>query len=400
MISVSEARARILASLSAVGTETVALPDAWGRVLAEEIAARLPLPPADVSAMDGYAVRASDLASPPATLRQIGAAPAGHPFQGTVGPGETVRIFTGSVMPDGADAVIAQEDSSCEGERITLTAGAQPGRFVRRRGQDFSPGDILLKAPRKLTARDVGLVAAANRPWVRVSRRPRVAIIATGDEIALPGEPIPPGGLVSSNSHALAACVHAAGGEPIHLGIARDDPAAIVAAADMARGADLLVTSGGVSVGEYDLVQSALAARGLALDFWKIAMRPGKPLMWGRLGGLPLLGLPGNPVSAMVCAVLFLVPALRAQLGLPAADPPTVPVRLAVALRANDHRSDHLRARLAREPDGTLVATPFEMQDSAMLARLAWADCLVLRPPHAPALAAGGMAEAILLDEY
>jgi molybdopterin molybdotransferase len=399
MLSVADARARILASLTPVGTETVALPDAWNRVLAGDVAARVPVPPADVSQMDGYAIRAADLATPPATFRLVGAAPAGHPFAGHVGPGETVRVFTGSVIPDGADAVIAQEDSSRDGDVVTLTEAARPGKFVRRRGQDFSPGDVLLRAPKKLTARDVGLAAAANHPWLAVRRRPRIAIVATGDEIALPGEPIPPGGLVSSNSHALSAAVQAAGGEALHLGIARDDPAAIAALADAAAGCDLMVTSGGASVGEHDLVQKALAARGFALDFWQIAMRPGKPLMWGRVGALPVLGLPGNPVSSMICAIVFLVPAIATLLGLPAADPPTTTVRLAVPLPANDHRADHLRATLDRAPDGTWLATPFPAQDSGMLARLAWADCLVLRAPHAPALAAGETAEGILLGE-
>ena len=399
MLSVADARARILASLTPVGTETVALPDAWNRVLAGDVAARVPVPPADVSQMDGYAIRAAELATPPATFRLVGAAPAGHPFAGHVGPGETVRVFTGSVIPDGADAVIAQEDSSRDGDVVTLTEAARPGKFVRRRGQDFSPGDVLLRAPKKLTARDVGLAAAANHPWLAVRRRPRIAIVATGDEIALPGEPIPPGGLVSSNSHALSAAVQAAGGEALHLGIARDDPAAIAALADAAAGCDLMVTSGGASVGEHDLVQKALAARGFALDFWQIAMRPGKPLMWGRVGALPVLGLPGNPVSSMICAIVFLVPAIATLLGLPAADPPTTTVRLAVPLPANDHRADHLRATLDRAPDGTWLATPFPVQDSGMLARLAWADCLVLRAPHAPALAAGESAEAILLGE-
>jgi molybdopterin molybdotransferase len=399
MISVAEARARILASLAPVGTETIALAEAWGRVLGHDIAARVPVPPADVSSMDGYAVRASDLAEPPKTFRQIGEAPAGRPFPGTVGPSETVRVFTGSVIPAGADAVIAQEDASRDGDEVTLGETARPGKFIRRQGQDFAPGDILLRAARKLTARDVGLVAAANHPWVAVRRRPRIAILATGDEIALPGEPVPPGGLVSSNSHALSAAVRASGGEPLHLGIARDTPDSILVAVEGATGADLLVTTGGASVGEYDLIRSALAPKGLTLDFWTIAMRPGKPLMWGRIGGLPLLGLPGNPVSAMVCAMIFLAPAIAAMLGLPASDPPTVPVRLAVPLAANDHRADHLRARLERAADGTLVATPFPVQDSGMLARLAWADCLVLRPPHAPPLEAGGMAEAILLGE-
>lgn len=399
MISVAEARGRILGGLVPVGIETIALAEAWGRVLAADIVARLAVPPADVSSMDGYAVRAADVAAPPVTLRLIGAAPAGHPFAGRVGPGETVRVFTGSVVPPGADAVIAQEDADPDGDLVTLRETARPGRFVRRQGQDFAPGDVLLRAPRKLNARDVGLIAAANHPWVAVRRRPRIAILATGDEIALPGEPIPPGGLVSSNSHGLGAAVRAAGGEPLHLGIVRDDPAAIIAAADAARGADMLVTSGGASVGEHDLVQRALAERGLSVDFWTVAMRPGKPLMWGRIDGMPVLGLPGNPVSAMVCASLFLGPAIAVMLSLPGGAPPTVPVKLAVPLPANDRRADHLRARLERMPDGTWLATPFPVQDSGMLARLAWADCLVLRAPHAPCLAAGGMAEAILLGE-
>jgi molybdopterin molybdotransferase len=399
MLSVEDARVRILSGLAPVPVEWVALAQAWGRVLAHDIAARVPVPPADVSQMDGYAVRAADVAHPPATLRVIGAAPAGHPFAGTVAPGEAVRLFTGSVVPAGADAVIAQEDAAREGDLVRLAETARPGKFIRPRGQDFSPGDVLVRAPRRLSPRDVGLIAAANHAWVPVRRRPRIAILATGDEIALPGDPIPPGGLVSSNGHGLAALVHEAGGEPISLGIARDDRAAILAAAESAAGADLLVTTGGASVGEHDLVASALQPQGLALDFWTIAMRPGKPLMWGRFGGLPLLGLPGNPVSAMVCGLVFLAPAIAVLSGLSPAPPPTVVVRLAVALPANDRRMDHLRATLAPGADGTPVATPFATQDSGMLARLAWADCLVLRAPHAAALPAGGLAEAIVLGD-
>jgi molybdopterin molybdotransferase len=397
MLSVAEARARILAGLAPLPAEIVALPEAWGRVLAADISARVAVPPANVSSMDGYAVRAADLASPPVTLDLIGAAPAGHPFDGHVGSGQTVRVFTGSVIPAGADAVIAQEDASADGARITLNESARPGKFVRRRGQDFAEGEVLLRAPRKLTARDIGLIAAANHPWVPVRRKPRIAIVATGDEIALPGEPIPAGGLVSSNSHALGALVRAAGGEPVHLGIARDDPDSILRLADAARRADLLVTTGGASVGEHDLVRSSLGSRGLALDFWQIAMRPGKPLMSGRVGDLPLLGLPGNPVSSMVCGVIFLAPAIAAMLGLPAVEPETISVRVVVDLPANDHRADHLRAQLARGPDGVPEAKPFAVQDSGMLARLAWADALVLRPPQAPPLRAGEFAPAILL---
>jgi molybdopterin molybdotransferase len=397
MISVEDARARILAGLGPTAVEWVALSDAFGRVLAADIAARTAVPPHDVSQMDGYAVRAADVADPPATLRVIGAAPAGHPFAGQVGAGQAVRLFTGSVIPNGADAVMAQEDASRDGDLVTFTETARPGKFVRKQGQDFSPGDVLVRAPRRLNPRDIGLIAAANHPWVPVRRRPRVAILATGDEIALPGDPIPPGGLVSSNSHGLSALVRQAGGEPLHLGIAPDDPAALMRAADSAAGADLLVTTGGASVGEHDLVRSALGERGLALDFWSVAMRPGKPLMWGRLGPLPLLGLPGNPVSALVCGMIFLASAIAVLSGLPAAPPATIRVRVAIDLAANDRRADHLRATLAPGEDGIPLATPFPVQDSGMLARLAWADCLVLRAPHAGPLPAGGLAEAIVL---
>jgi molybdopterin molybdotransferase len=249
-----------------------------------------------------------------------------------------------------------------------------------------------------MTARDVGLAAAANHPWISVHRRPRVAILATGDEIAMPGEPIPAGGIVSSNSHALAALVRAGGGEPTILPIAGDTTAAVAAVADAVGGLDLLVTTGGASVGDHDLVISALQTRGLVMDFWQIAMRPGKPLLFGRLGAVPVLGLPGNPVSALVCAVLFLGPALARLAGLPAAPPPVSPAMLGAAVKANDHRADHLRAGIAAGPDGQVVATPFPQQDSAMLQRLARADALVLRPPHAPALPAGAEVPIIRLD--
>jgi len=397
MISVAEARARILDGLNPTGPETVALAEAHGRVTARPVIARLTQPPADVSAMDGYAVPSAD-APAGAALRVIGSAPAGRPFAGRVGPGEAVRIFTGSVVPEGADAVALQEDTSREDDRVILRESAITGRHIRRAGQDFRAGEQVIAQGRRLTARDLGLAAAANHPWLTVHRRPRVAILATGDEIALPGEPIPPGGIVSSNTHALAALVRAAGGEALVLPVARDDRAAIAAVADWAAGADMLLTSGGASVGEHDLVQAALAERGLAVDFWRIAMRPGKPLMFGRLGAVPVLGLPGNPVSAMVGAILFLLPALGRMSGLSGDPPPATPARLGAPLRANDHRADFLRARLGRDSDGGLVATAFERQDSAMLRVLAEADALILRAPHAPALEAGAMVEVIRLD--
>ncbi len=397
MISVDEARARILASLRPTLAEIVPLADAWGRVSAAAVASRLTQPPRDVSAMDGYALRSAD-ASLGATLDVVGSAPAGHPWDGTLGPGQALRIFTGSVVPAGADAILLQEDARRDGERVTVNEAASPGRHIRRAGQDFAAGDVLVPAHHRLSARDIGLIAAGNHPWVSVHRRPRIAILATGDEIALPGEPIPEGGIVSSNSHALAALVRACGGAPMVLPVAADDRDAIAAAADAAAGSDLLVTTGGASVGEHDLVQDALASRGMTLDFWKIAMRPGKPLMHGRLGQLPMLGLPGNPVSSLVTAILFLLPAVAFLSGLPGAAPPVSMARLGEPLKANDHRADHLRARLSTAPDGTLVATAFGRQDSAMLRLLAESDALILRPPHAPALVAGAEVPIIRLD--
>jgi molybdopterin molybdotransferase len=397
MISVEEARGRILDALRPGPAEIVALAEAWNRVTAEGVAARLTQPPADVSAMDGYALRAVD-GTLNATLTVIGAAPAGHPFTGHVDPGQAVRLFTGSLVPSGADAILLQEDATRDGDSVRVNEAVTAGRHIRRAGQDFAAGDVVIPAGRRMTARDVGLAAAANYPWLSVHRRPRIAILATGDEIAMPGEPIPPGGIVSSNSHALAALVRAAGGEPMILPIARDEHAAIGAVADSVAGMDMLVTTGGASVGDHDLVIAALQARGMTLDFWQIAMRPGKPLLFGQLGATPVLGLPGNPVSAMVCAILFLLPALARLSGLPAAPPPVSTAILGAALKANDIRADHLRAMIKTDSAGRIVVTPFPVQDSAMLRRLAHADALILRAPHAPALSEGAEVGIIRLD--
>jgi molybdopterin molybdotransferase len=272
MISVEEARGRILNTLKPTPPEVVALAQAWHRVTAQPVTARLTQPPADVSAMDGYALRAAD-GGLGAELRVIGAAPAGHPFDRHVGPGQAVRLFTGSVVPDGADAILLQEDATRDGDGVRVNEAVVAGRHIRRAGQDFAAGDVVVPAGRRITARDVGVAAAANHPWLSVHRRPRVAILATGDEIVMPGEPIPPGGIVSSNAHALAALVRAVGGEPMILPIARDEHAAIGAVAESVTGMDILVTTGGASVGDHDLVIEALQARGMTLDFWQIAMR-------------------------------------------------------------------------------------------------------------------------------
>jgi molybdopterin molybdotransferase len=398
LLPVDEARARILAALSPTAAETIALSEAAGRVLARPVLARLTQPPAAVSAMDGYALRAADGVLG-AKLAVIGAAPAGHPFAGVVGPGQAVRIFTGGFVPEGADAILLQEDAEAADGAVLVKESVVPGRWVRKRGLDFAEGETLLATGRRLTARDIGLAAASNNPWLAVHRRPRIGILATGDEIALPGDPIPPGGIVSSNAHALAALIRAAGGEPIVLPIAPDDASAIADVAAAAQAYDMLVTTGGASVGEHDLIQQALGGEGFELGFWKIAMRPGKPLIWGRLGRVPVLGLPGNPVSALVCAIIFLLPALARLSGLPGASTPSRRVTCATPLAENDRRADFLRASLEADADGRITVRPFPVQDSSMLATLARAEALVLRAPFAPALPAGAEVEAIMLGE-
>ncbi|MFV3077164.1 gephyrin-like molybdotransferase Glp [Niveispirillum fermenti] len=397
MIPLSEARARILAAATLLPAEQVPITEGLGRVLAADVVARVTHPPTAVSAMDGWAVRTADLSVFPATLSRIGEAPAGRPFDGVVGPGQAVRIFTGGALPAGADTVVVQEDAEDHGATVTLKDGGGPGRWVRPAGQDFAAGDIGVPAGRRLTVRDLALAASMNVPWLRVRRRPRVSILATGDEVVMPGDTLAPGQIVSSNSLALAALVRQLGGEPVDLGIAADSVDSLSALVSAASGTDLLITIGGASVGEHDLVRSVLGAAGMELDFWKIAMRPGKPLIFGRMHGVPMIGLPGNPVSALVCAWLFLRPLLLAMQGLPADDE----LRDAVLGRdmgGNDARADFIRARLSTDGEGRLVAEPFPKQDSGMLSRLAWADCLILRAPHAPPARAGDRVRVMPLD--
>ncbi len=391
MISVEEALSRLLAPLETLPPEQISIVDGLGRVLAEDLIARRTQPPFAVSAMDGYAVRAEDLATVPVELRIVAEVPAGAGFGGHVGAGEAARIFTGAPMPAGTDTIVIQEDTQRDGGRVRILEGAPRGRYVRREGLDFAEGDVLLRAERRLTARDIGLAAAMNRPWLFVHRRPRIGILSTGDEIVMPGDPIGPHQIVSSNSLALAAFVASCGGIPVSVGNAPDDPAALRQVAAATRGVDLLVTTGGASVGEHDLVRDALAADGLELDFWQIAMRPGKPLMVGRYRGTPMVGLPGNPVSTLVCALLFLRPAIDRMSGASTQEEAAPTARLGVALPKNDRRQDYLRSRLARAADGALEVFPFEVQDSSMMRLLSAADCLVVRPPHAPAIASGEM---------
>jgi molybdopterin molybdotransferase len=398
MLSVAEARGRITAAFKPLPAEQVALPEAVGRVLAEDIHARLTQPPFAASAMDGYAVRAADIARLPARLRIAGYVPAGGGRTAPIHPGEAVRIFTGAPLPEGADTIVIQEDAESEGDRVLVREAGPRGSYVRPAGLDFKEGDLGLPAGKRLNARDIGLAASMNHPWLRVRRRPRVAILATGNEIVMPGEPRRPAQIVSSNGQALGAFLRQAGAEPIDLGIAPDDRDALQRLIAGAAGTDLLVTTGGASVGDHDLVRSALGEAGMALDFWKIAMRPGKPLMFGRVGHTPVLGLPGNPVSSLVCAAVYLRPALRVMLGLPVAEE-TETALAGTDLGENDSRQDYLRARLATDGEGRLVATPFEKQDSAMMFLLQRADCLVVRPPRAPALGAGSPVPILRLED-
>ncbi len=397
MISVDEAVARVTAAFRPVDAEVVSLAEAAGRVLAQDVRARMNQPPAPVSAMDGYAVRAADAARVPASLNVIGTSPAGHPFEGRVGQGEAVRIFTGGVVPDGADAIVIQEDTEASGNTVTIKEAAQEGRHIRAAGLDFREADVLARAGRRLTARDLSLIAAGDTPTLSVRRRPVIALAATGDELTPPGAPKRPGAIVASSGYGLMPLIRKWGGTVLDLGIVPDKPEAIAALPARAAGADLLVTLGGASVGEHDLIQAALGPEGFVLDFWKIAMRPGKPLIFGRLGTLPLMGLPGNPVSTLVCALLYLKPAIAALLGTDTRTP-LAAARLATELRANDTRQDYIRARLERR-DGEAWVTPMPIQDSSMLSALARADALIVRGPHAPAAAAGTRVEILPLDD-
>lgn len=370
---------------------------AAGRVLAQDIVARRTQPPFDVSAMDGYAVRAQD-AGAPTMLDLIGESAAGAPFEGVVGAGQTVRIFTGARVPNGADAIIIQEDADpANAPRIVFRVAAAKGLHIRTRGGDFSLEESGVRAGKKLSARDIGLAASMNVPWVKVKRRPHFAILATGDELALPGDPVGPAQIVSSNALALAASIRAWGGQAVDLGIARDTRDSLRAAVHAALQADFIVSTGGVSVGDHDLVQEVFRQEGLEVDFWRVAMRPGKPSLYGALKGVPMLGLPGNPVSASVCALVLLRPAMAALLGLSA---PQRSLKrrgvLAVDLPATATRQDYMRAKLqpATGTDLPLV-TPFDTQDSAMQSVLAQADCLLVRPPRAPAAIAGDIIEFI-----
>lgn len=392
LLPVDEAMRRLLeAAVPVTESETLPLAECDGRVLSADLIARLTQPPFDASAMDGYALRSADAAAIGSVLTVIGQAAAGHAFTGTVGEGQAVRIFTGAPVPQGADTILIQEDAEVlEGGKIRTAFDVTAGRHIRPRGQDFTEGEAALTAGRELGFTDLTLAAAMNHAALTVYRRPRIAILATGDELLPPGSAPQPAQIIASNTFGVAALARQAGAEVLDLGIIADDDRLIRAAIGKAVAAkvDVLVTLGGASVGDLDLVQAALKAEGMQLDFWRIAMRPGKPLMVGSIGAMQVLGLPGNPVASLVCGLLFLEPLLR-SIARRAPLQRTTTARTATPLKANDHRQDYLRARFSTDENGLLVAEAHAKQDSSMMKILAHSDGLIVRPPNAPAAAAG-----------
>jgi molybdopterin molybdotransferase len=399
LMPVTEALSAVLAGAEPLPEEMVVLDAAHHRVLARDVAALRTQPPQAMSAMDGYAVRSADASAVAARLKVIGEVAAGRPFERAVGKGEAIRIFTGGVVPDGADAVVIQEDTVVEDGGITIKEAAMTGRHIRPAGIDFRKGDVLLARGTRLTDRDLSLAAGMNYAELPVRRRPKVAVLATGDELVMPGSAPGPGQIVYSNGYALRALARHEGAETIDLGVAADTVEATTLGIRRARdsGADILITTGGASVGDHDLVKQSLEAEGVTMAFWRIAMRPGKPMMHGRLGALRVIGLPGNPVSSYVCGFLFLVPLIRALSGRTDIHHAHETALLGRDVAANDMREDYLRARLEVRKDGELVATPVDHQDSSLLANLAAARALVIRPPFAPAARAGSPCDILRL---
>ncbi|RFB95595.1 molybdopterin molybdenumtransferase MoeA [Rhizobium leguminosarum bv. trifolii] len=399
LLPVTEALSRLLSRARPVAvSETLPLAEAEGRVMALDLKAGITQPPFNASAMDGYALRRDDAPEPGSVLNVIGTSSAGHAFERSVGQGEAVRIFTGAPVPSGADSVLLQEDAEKIEGGIRTNFPVRQGQHVRPRGQDFAEGETVLSAGSVLDFSRLTVAAGMNRPDVEVLKRPLIAILATGDELLPPGSTPGPSQIIASNTFGIAALARKAGADVLDLGIVPDDKARITAAIDMARAAkaDVIVTLGGASVGDHDLVQATLIEAGMQLDFWRIAMRPGKPLMVGSFGETHVLGLPGNPVSSLVCALLFLEPLIRKLASLPPVKREAM-VEAAAPLRANDHRQDYIRAKLSKSAAGDWLAEPFGKQDSSMMKVFAQADCLIIRPPHAPELPAGAACPVLLL---
>lgn len=394
LLPVEEARARILANVKPLPSENVPLAQALGRVLAKPLSTKRDQPPFNSSAMDGYALRSEDSAS---ELTVIGTSAAGHTFNGELKTGQAIRIFTGAPVPATADAVVIQENTATNGKIVSILQSVHVGQNIRPRGLDFRKGETLLPAAIRLNARDIGLAAAMNCDIVSVRKKPVVAVIATGDELVLPGGKPRADQIVSSNSNALSAMAESLGANVINYGIVRDDLKATERAILKMARADIIVTTGGASVGDHDFIQQALKNTGVKIDFWKIAMRPGKPFMYGRKGKQHVLGLPGNPVSALVCARLFLKPLLDCLQGLPVEEEATM-ARMGIAISANDSRQDYVRARLEIAPDGARTASPYGKQDSSMQRTFRDAHCLIIRPPNAPAAGIGDLVSILNLD--
>ena len=403
LLAVDDALAAIIAMLPKTGTDVLRLGDALGYTLAEDLVARLTLPPHDVSAMDGYAVRGEDVSTLPCQLTRVAESAAGHPWSGALNAGQAVRVFTGAKIPNGADTIVIQEDvdpvAEQDGVTITVRSAEPTGRYIRPAGLDVTKGQVILSAGTQLSARAIGLASAAGLTEALVSMRPRIGVLSTGDELVHPGEIPGLGQIISSNASFLMGFLTASGAEVIDLGIVRDIPGAMVSSVRNAKNLDLVVTTGGASIGVHDHIVSDIDnSEGSKLNFWKIAMRPGKPLISGTVEGVPLIGLPGNPVSTAVCALVFLRPVVAhmtrdSRIGLSSIDP-IFKVPLGVHLEANDHRQDYIRANLQDSAGGPIVL-PAPRQDSSMLSVLVRANALIVRPPHDLAKRAGELVDVL-----
>lgn len=406
LVPADEALAMVLSNAVPTTIESIALKDAASRVLAEDLISRRTQPPFDASAMDGYAVLAKDVQNVPATLNVIGESAAGHPFDGTLSSGEAVRTFTGAIIPQGADTIIIQENTTAEPGKVTVLTSALEGKFIRRAGMDFATGDKLLQKGDVLDAPRLSLAASMNYPSVNVYRKPLVALLTTGDELVLPGEELKPGQIIASNLYGLIALVEENGGEVLNLGIITDTMEALQTAIDeaLSKGVDIIVSTGGASVGDHDLVKPAMENAGFQFEFHKLAMRPGKPLLFAKRHSgdytCRLVGLAGNPVSSLVAGPVFLRPLIRSLAGFPLDTIKPISAKLGTELPKNDERMEFMRAMAKVNTDGTIIVTPFSRQDSSMLANLAAANCLLIRPIRAEASKPGDSCKIVPLRPF